>query len=338
MMSQKTIGVLAGALVLFVLTSWLTSRGKYAATEGGGFQDLLDPPVDPQSVQTIKAWVGAIPDTTVELARAGEGWVVSTRWNWPAKKDLVDQLLEDLKNLRGEVRSSSEEVLADYQIDDAEGMHLVATDKGGTELFHIVVGKTAVRGGGFVRKSGSNDVLLTAASLRSPFGLWGDERKPVDPKRWLELRVTDIEREDVDRVVLRDGATEIVLEKVFGPAIPDTAGGAPRPDRTSWTWKRDAKGEFDKARTDGVLGSLCNLYATDVIDPSAAAEYGLGETARIVELVKNGGETVRIRFGATIDDGKMTVLQVGDGTPAKIHKSTADRVFPKRSELKPQSS
>jgi hypothetical protein len=339
MMSQRTIGVLAGALVLLVLTSWLTSRSKYAVTEGGGFQPLFEQPVDPASIQTIKAWVGAIPDTTVELARSGEGWVVATRWNWPAKKDLVEQVFADLKDLRGEVRSSTDEVLADYKIDDADGMHLVATGAGGTELFHLVVGKTSLRGGCFVRKSGSNEVLLTTASLRSPFGLWGEDRKPVDPKRWLELRVTDVERNDVDRIVLRDGSSEIVLEKAFGPAVPDTAGGAPKPDRTNWTWKPDAKGEIDKAKADGILGTLTNLYAADVIEPKDAAEYGLDGTARVAELAMADGKTIRIRFGAALEDGKMRVVQVGDaGTPAKIYASTVDRVFPKRSDLKPQTS
>lgn len=338
MMSQKTIGVLAGALMLLVLTSYLTSRGKYAVAKDGGFQGMFEQPLDPAGVQSIKAWVGAIPDTSVELARSGEGWVVASRWNWPAKKDLVDQMLEDLKNLKGELRSSSEEVLADYQIDDADGMHLVATGAGGTELLHVIVGKNALRGGCFVRKNGSNDVFLTGASLRSSFGLWGEERKPVDPKRWLELRVTEIDRQNVDRVVLRDGSGEIVLEKVFGPAVPDTAGGAPKPDRSDWTWKPDAKGAIDKAKADGILGTLCNLYATDVAEPKDPAELGLGESAKVAEVTLESGETTRIRFGATVEDGKMTYLVVGEGTPAKIYSATVDRIFPKRSDLKPATS
>ena len=101
----------------------------------------------------------------------------------------METLLDDLSGLKGEKRSSSAEVLADYQIDEENGVHVVGAGTGGSELFHLVVGKTATRGGSFVRRHDSNDVFLAGASLRSSFGVWGDEPKPPEPKRWLELRV-----------------------------------------------------------------------------------------------------------------------------------------------------
>jgi hypothetical protein len=341
MMTRKTIGLLTGALVVLAAASILTSRQRYGAAEGGGFEELLGGTVDAGSVQTLRAWVGAIPDSTVELARQGDGWVVTSRWGWKAKKDLVDRLLEDLNGLRGELRSSSADVLADYQIDEQDGMHLVGAGAGGTELFHVVVGKTALRGGSFVRRDGSNDVYLCAASLRSSFGLWGDERKAPDAKRWIELRIVQADRADVDRVVIRDGKTEIVLEKEFPTSLPDTSGtaGPPKPDRSNWTWKPDAAGEFDKTKADGLLGTLCNLYATDVAEPKDAAEYGLADGARSAQLVLSGGETILVRFGSTIEAEKKAYVRVGDdGLPGKIYQSTVDRVFPKRGELKPQAS
>lgn len=341
MMTRKMLGVLGGVLVVLALTSWATQRQRYGATKGSGFENLLDKPIDAASVQTIRAWVGSMPDSTVELARSGDGWVVASRWGWKAKKETVDRLIEDLGKLRGELRSSSADVLGDYQIDDEKGMHLVGLGTGGTEVFHVIVGETALRGGSFVRRVGSNDVFLCEASLRSSFGLWGEEVKPPDAKRWIELRVNQTERLDVDKIVLLDGKSEIVLEKVFQPGPPDTSQGAaagPALDRANWTWKPDKSGEIDKGKADGILGTLCNLYATDIVDPKDAAQFGLADAKRVAEIVLRDGTKVAMRFGNVDAADKKVYAQVGEGLPAKIYESTVDRVFPKRSELKPKTT
>ena len=342
MMTRKMLGVLGSVLLVLAATSWVTSRQRYSATKGTGLQDLLDKPIDTASVQTIKAWVGSMPDSTVELARSGDGWIVASRYGWKAKKETVDKLLEDLGKLRGELRSSTADVLGDYQIDDEKGMHLVGLGTGGSEIFHVIVGETALRGGCFVRRMSSNDVFLCDASLRSSFGLWGEEVKAPDAKRWIELRVNQTERQDVDKMVLRDGKSEIVLEKVFQPGPPDTskdAAAGPTLDRANWTWKPDKTGPIDKGKADGILGTLCNLYATDVVDPKDAAQSGLADAKRVAEMVLKDGAKVTVRFGAVDAVEKKVYLQVGEtGLPAKIYESTVDRVFPKRSELKPKTT
>ena len=123
-------------------------------------------------------------DTLVELKRSGDGWVVASLYDWPTKADRVNDLLDDVTGLSGELRSSRSDVLADFQIDDEGGFHLVGEAGGGSELFHLVVGKNSPRGGSFVRAHGSDDVYLTSAAFRSSFGLWGDDPTPPEGKRW----------------------------------------------------------------------------------------------------------------------------------------------------------
>jgi hypothetical protein len=356
MISRKVLLVLAGVLVALGLISALTGRSRYATAEHGGFVELLDESFDAAQVQRIRAWLGSLPDEPVVLERSGEGWVVASRWGWTAKEDLVKRLLDDFQALRGEKRASSADVLADFEADDEKGLHVVAEAGGGSELFHLVVGKTSVRGGGFVRLMGSNDVYLTQTALRSSFGVWGEEPKAPDPKRWIELRVYQADRLDVDRITIRDGAKETVLEKEFAlaaaapPPAPadttapaDTAGAPPPsappgPDRSDWTWKRDASGEFDKNKADGILSTLCSLYAFDVAAPESTAAYGLDAPKRSAEIALQSGETVTVWFGADTEDAKKTWFRVGpDGRPAVIYKSTVDRIFQKRQDLKPEA-
>ena len=337
-MNQKLLSFLAVAVVLLGLLSWATSKRRYSTVAGGGFEDLMAEPIEEGAVQTIRAWLGSAPDSTVELERSGDGWVVSSSWGWPAKADLVESLLGDVSGLKGEKRSSAAEVLADYQIDDEKGVHVVGSGTGGSELFHLVVGKTATRGGSFVRRHESNDVFLAAASLRSSFGVWGDDPKPPEPKRWLELRVHQAERQDVERVVLRSAGREIALEKSFEVASTDTTGVA-APDRSQWTWKDDAHGPIDKGKADGILGTICNLYASDVVPPSDEPDgYGLADPARSVDIFFQDGSSVTMAFGNSAEEDKKTYARVGeDGLPALIYKSTVDRMFPDRNGLEPAS-
>ena len=348
MMNRRFLIILAGALVVLVGLSLLTSKARYSTTRGGGFESVLESKPDTGQIQSIKAWIGEKPDSSVVLERSGDGWTIPSRYGWKAKNDLVQQLLDELAGMKGEIRSSKAEVLPDYQIDDQNGLHVVAASTGGAELFHIVAGKSAAQGGSFVRRQGSNDVFMTTSSLRSTFGVWGDTPRPPDAKRWINLEVHKAERNDVDRIVLHSKGEEIVLQKELAtpvpppppadqaPAPPDSAAPAPSVDRSNWTWKKDARGEIDKGKADSVLGTLCSLYAAEVADPAKLEEYGFGPGARVAEITFADGRTTRIEFGKEIEDGKKVVFRVDGGMPAEIYKGSVDRIFQSRKELSPQ--
>lgn len=343
MINRKTLGILAVALVALGLLSYTTKQQRYGTVKDGGFESLLPGDLDPASIESIRAWLGAEPDSAVELAREGDGWVVPSRWDWSAKQSLVDKLLTDLEGLTGEKRPAKEEIFEDFQIDDESGLHVVAKASGGTELFHLVVGKAAVRGGTFVRKGDSKDIYVTPAMLRSSFGMWGEEPKSPDAKRWIEMRIHQAQATEVDKVVIRAGGEETVLEKSFEP-MPAPEGeeseataAPPAIDRAIYTWKNDDRGEFDKSKADGIVSTLCSLYAVGVANPDSTREYGLAEDARQVDLLYADGTSTSIYFGKTAADTMRVYLRVGeDGKPAEIYKTTVDRVFQDRSELSPK--
>ncbi|MEZ5066368.1 MAG: DUF4340 domain-containing protein [bacterium] len=338
MLSRKSLVGLAVLLVVLVLLSWATSS-RYRPVEGGGFVDVLPAGADPGSAQTIRAWLGSMPDSAVVLTRQGEGWVLPSRWNWPAKTDLVTRLLDDLKGLSGEKRAASKDVLTDFQCDDENGLHVVAQGPGGSELFHLIAGKAAARGGTFVRVAGQDDVYLTSASLRTSFGMFGDEPKAPDAKRWIDLNVCKTDRNEVDRLEIESGGSSLVLEKEFAAAAaPDSADGATAPavDRSQWTWKPDSAGEFDKGKVDGMLGTLTNLYASEAADPANLADYGLGDDARTATLFLHDGTSRVIRFGNSLPEEKKTYVRVGDsGLPALVFDNTVERIFAARKDLSP---
>ena len=109
-------------------------------------------------------------------------------------------------------------------------------------------------------------------------------------------------------------------------------------NRTKWTWRPDASGDFDQGKVDGILNTLCSLYAFDVADPDSAEAQGLADPQRVIQIFFETGDPVTVLFGNDTENEKQTYFQVGrDGKSAIIYKSTVDRVFVSREDLKPQA-
>jgi hypothetical protein len=335
----RGIVILAVVLVALVIIARVTSQNRLATVEGGGFVELL-PGFDRADLATVRAWVGTNPDSSVVLSRSGDGWVVASDYDWPAREENVKTLLDDLEGLSGELRSSDPAVLADYAIADSNSFHIAGEKSGGSELFHLVVGKNA-RGGGFVRQAGSNEVYLTSKGLRSSFGIWGDDPKPPQAQRWLDLQVVKLDRNDIDKIVLKNGKSTMVLEKEFeepaavSAAEGDSAAAPAGPDRTKWSWKPDKKGPFHKVKTDGVLNQVASLYATKAADPKKVDQYGLDPAERTVEITLHDGTVTRLLFGTADQEGQDVYFRKDSGPPALIHKTTVDRIFLDRKALLP---
>lgn len=341
---QRRMALLAIVLAVLVGLAKLTGDKRLETAKGGGFATLVGESVDMNTVDVIKGWIGAKPDSAVELKRSGEKWVVATRWDWPAKEPQVKSLLDDLTGLRGEQRPSNDKVLSEFQLADDNGFHLVGSKSGGSELFHLVVGKSA-GGGDFVRKEGSKDVYLSTKAIRTKFGLWGDDPKPPQQSRWVDLNVFKVDHATIDKVVLRSSDGEIVLERSFAPLVApagsDTAGpvvdvGAPAVDRTNYTYRADGKGAIDKNKADQVVRAVSSLYAAEALDPSRnLAELGLSPPERIVEVTDSTGTTTRILFGKPATDPNRLYFQLEGRPPAEINKATVERIFADRKSLAP---
>jgi hypothetical protein len=337
---RKLIGILVVLFVVLFLAQMLTDR-RGPTVERGGFESLVDPSLDMGSIDVIRGWLAASPDTTVQLRREGEGWVVASAHDWPARDDRVETLLDQLEGLSGEKRSSSADVLDDYQIGEENGFHLVAETAQGAEIVHLVVGKNA-GGGEFVREEGSNDVYLTRAGFRNSFGVWG-ESPTLNERQWVNTEVVKIDAGEIDRVALRSDGSEIVLERQFETLPPSSGddeegvdlGGEAGLDRNQYTYAPDAAGPFDKAAADRIVRTVSSLHAYDVADPDSVDAYGLGDDADVVEIQMIDGTEHVIRFGEVTDDERQYFMREG-GKPARIHKGTPERVFVDRATLSPK--
>ncbi|NCQ34988.1 DUF4340 domain-containing protein [bacterium] len=278
-------------------------------------------------------------EVVVDLVRDPDGWKVVSAWNAAAADNRLDGMLKAVSGLSGEFRSDNAGVVADYGLDDSTAVH-IRCYKDGKPVVSLEVGELAKNHpGNFVRQTGSPKVYLSNVSLLSPLGIYGELTAPKS-RQFLELQAVKEDRLAVDRIVIRDGNSTLEMHKEFAMIQPDTSGGEPAPDRNTWEWQLDEPRSvaLAKTKTDGVLGTLVSIRATDVGDPGAdPAVYGLDQPPRSATLVMNDGSEVVLEFGIereTVGDhpggtylrvqGKDTVWVANNYTVKNIFKELDD--------------
>lgn len=312
MIKNKNIIILAAVLVVLLGVSVMQKSSHRKVTNRSATETVLAGIMSSDQLGKITLAHGE-SEPTVVLVAGPTGWLVASAWDARANQDRIDTLLRNLSDLRGEFRSDRQEVLADYQLDDASAVRIRAYDGDGKQTLALDIGgKPEGAQGNFIRRPDSPAAYLSPADLLTHLGLYGGPGTPLN-RHFLDLQAFQADRLAVDRLALadQDGPREMIKEFAVVELRDDTAGDssgelaeetpATEIDRTTWEWKltapRDAA--LAKSKADGVLSAAVSVRAIDVDDPNAdPGTYGLGPDARTVTLVLEDGSSSSLAFGA----------------------------------------
>ena len=237
-MNAKTLRILVIATLVCVAAAFAFQK---LGAPGSGQADLPDR-VAPGLAARLNE-VAAIEITGAEgalrLARAGEEWTVASKDGYPAKFEIVKQLLVALAELAPRERKTTDPErytrlgLADPGASsESLGVTLAAAD--GSEIAGFILGEQVDAGGKpqrFVRTAGDPQSWLAEGKIDAP----------TDAMRWLDAAITQIARDRVTRVTIthpdaevvslarEQGGTNYTLETVPEGRTPKPAGevGAP---------------------------------------------------------------------------------------------------------------
>ena len=122
-MKNKNFVILVAVLVLLVLIYVVQqfSTGRKSISES---VSTIYPDLDSAAVKYIKAYKQDFPDSGISFARQDTNWIVSSYYDAPGKKSDIEKIISDIKALTGEVRSSSAELLPDYDLADNQALHI----------------------------------------------------------------------------------------------------------------------------------------------------------------------------------------------------------------------
>lgn len=350
MLNRKNLVILVGALAVLVIVAMLQKTSHQNRTNRSSSTVLIDGEFASADLSQVTIDHGQDLGV-VTLDRGPEGWLVTSAWNTRANGQKIDSLLRTVSNLRGEYRSDSQDVLADYGFTE-KVITISGLGQDGVQAFSIQVGGKPEGGQGcFVKRPDSNEVFYTGKNILSELGLWSGPERPEN-RHFLELQAYTADRQNVNVVALQ-GEDTITMAKEFAmvePAEGDTLVTEPYTDRTQWEWRLSGKdseslGMAAKTKADGVLGAVVNIRAQDVVDPSAGlASYGLdGEGSRSVSVYLEGVDTPEIViFGGTREAegdapaGTYMVVPSQGATIWVVGDYAVNNIFKTLEEMKPE--
>ena len=318
----------------------LQQSGKVEVSQDLGFEKLLSSDFTIGDVQEIKCYRTGQEDKAVVLKKKDDKWEVGSKFDAPATESKVQELLEKLGKLEGELRSSNESVLEDYGISDDQALNLMVYGENDQSLGHLLLGKQGPRyQETFVRRSGSPKVYLVSENLRSLFGLYGGQAdKDPDSKQWTDLNLVQVPSDEVTRIETTTPYRDLVLKYIEKPVIQDVSGEEPvvsEPERIPVLVEPVVSSVTKENGINRLSGAFASVTASDVIDRGGFEKYGLVDPQASATVTTQAGEIHRLFVGSPVPagNGAHYVCIEGDDLVYKVDRWKLDGIFIKLSDL-----
>lgn len=250
---------------------------------------------------------------TVELRKEGELWNLNVPLKFPAGQKSVQQAVGKLREMKKlTLITSNTDKQTEFQVDEANGVKLTVGQGNKTATF--VVGKVGPTGQtSYARMTDSKDIWEIGGNHSATF-----KRKPKD---WRDKTITEFNKEDFEKIVLRYPEQTITLAKA------DTV------------WKVDTgKEQFDG--TNELVGRLLNLLSrmsgTDFADTLKADAFDKPEFQLEARLIS--GQTIDLKLiPKDAEASQYFVRKAGALADYVIYKSTANALMKKAADFKENS-
>ncbi|MBX7259771.1 MAG: DUF4340 domain-containing protein, partial [Candidatus Hydrogenedentes bacterium] len=327
-------------------------------------------------IAKLELYTGSMPDQKVILERDANDvnvWSVASHFNAPADTKKVEDYIDKIVGLKGEARETvaDDAALEPYSLTDKDAFHVLGYKKGEDKpAFTVLVGKAPKFDQIFMRAADAKDVYVLNEDLKREAGVFEtpqmpnqmqpQEEKPAEPvapkaDNWLNKNVLDIAKDKLAKVVMQSPDKRIVVTRetkevpVEEPAKPEGADAAKPEDKpaeeakpatkTETKWVLSEGGAGLKAKENGLSslpGAFAPLTASDIVDPSKLAEWGLETPVFTCTLTVDGQEGETVIQGGRPDpngDGYVRVSTDKRNTVYKIAKFSFDRIFGKGADL-----
>ncbi len=357
MKPKSLIPLLVILAVLVALVVW-KSTGTHEPTIAEQVQlaRLVPEGITPADVARVELFAGGKPDEKVVVARSAEDpdvWTVTSHFDSPVDKEMIDKYLKMLVKLKGEFRATAntDEALEDYNLTDAQAFHVQGFKRDSEEpIFDLLTGAAPSQSQVFMRPASAKDVYVLDKNPRREAKVYQDEPGAVpEAKHWLDLAVVNLDKEKVTKVDLVTPDKTLVFEKREKPGEEpetpeaETAEEAPateempKPVEYEWALAQGGPGgEFKQAALDSLLGKFAPLNATTVVDPAKKADWGLDNPVFKVTLSVDGEEAPVVLEGGRPDPSGPGYFRVAGASPEVIYEMSKwqfDPIFPKGRDL-----
>jgi len=242
---------------------------------------------DPSSIYAIEIKKAQDKDV-FRMEKKGDEWTIPSQWNIKAKKKKVEDLLNELRTLQVELRSSSKELLSDYGISENEAFSISLLDKALTPQQKLLLGmKRPSAEGSFLRKSTSNNVYLVNKDIFAMIGIYGEPKEStISSNDWADMAILKFDTEKIDSVKVSKSDAD---RQVVAVDIKKTLD----PEKKLMNWiSAESKPLFDLDATKikNFLRKINDLYAAKAVAPEGE-NYGFDKPFIHITLGSADGPT-----------------------------------------------
>ncbi|MFA5159945.1 MAG: DUF4340 domain-containing protein [Candidatus Omnitrophota bacterium] len=314
------LSIILGALAFgILLKSWVRSVEDKAGTARRGRTTLAE--FDPTKLEKILIGRGS-QSPAVELAKENGVWKVKNLWNAKADSVKVENLIQGLRSVQGELRGSGKKLFADFGIQDTDAFSIKLFGGGNTLLLDLRLGtKQAGENAYFIRKVTIENVYLVEMNMAELLGIYGalNEATPAG-LFWTDLRLFNLDPEKVTKIdiyLLKGEEKTMItgLERETGPQDPS---------KSSWKFLHTARASSpDPDKVLKFIATMNNIRAQEVVDPGGKA-YGLEKPVWQLAVTENGKEMLLNAGSKNEKEGFFYVKRSGDPTVFDLKASFFD--------------
>jgi len=357
---KKMLIILVAILVVLVVLVFLRQTKETqrpSIIEQARFEKLIPESLSLSSIVKLELYAGAKPDEKVVIVKDGDKWRVSSHFNSPAKKETVEEYLDKIVKLQGEMRAEvpTDDALADYNLKDDQAFHVdVYTSATGEPALKLLVGKSPSYQLTFVRKAGERKIYDGGVNFRQEAGIYGDEvDKAPTADRWLDKDILKIEKDKITRLAYEMPDKKLLFEKKEKEVPQEqenvnegtnegtkegTKEGEQQAKKKEYEWVLAQGGTGEKFKETGLqnlLGRFSNLMATSIVDPAKKADWGLEPPTFKLTISRDGDADVVIEAGRPnpAQNGYVRIATNQEDIVYEVSKYTFEQIFPKGQDL-----
>lgn len=298
-MKNKNFGIMVGILALLIVIFLVQQLNTDKKSISESLIDIF-PDLNAASISAIKVYKQDYPDSGLSFVKKDGAWLAASYFNAPAKENDIEKLINDIKTLQGEIRSTKSELFDDYEIADNAALHIGLIGPDSSEAAHILIGKGVPQASraSFVRKFDTDTVYMATQNFLSRFAVWNAEpSKRMPGKRWVEMKITDTDKEIIQSFEVKANRKIYQFEKKQEPAEDTIA-----PPKYIWEQIKPKKGKIleDKdIRT--ILNQIVRINSQEIVNDEIIKEYGLTKPKHTVSFTTIDGKSTSISFGNETD-------------------------------------
>ena len=325
-MNKKMIYILAGVFIALLIISY-AQKSFDRATGSPKTLNELSLIFDSESVVKIDVFKQDYPDSGLHFIKGDNGWTLSNEFNAPAKETDILKLIADLGVISGSVRAESADLFADFDITDEKALQIEFYDIADNKLVHLYVGKGGTGRECFVRVAGSPITYLANENFISRFAAWqAPPEKKLPTDRWLELKLCEIERNDIQSFEIAKGKTSFAFANLDEPSEDTLA-----PPTKVWRQVSPEKGlKLEESKIKSIWSTISGLRAKGVTDPANRGKFGLDKPKYSIKIGDISGKQVEIKVSDPVNDEEDRYLVVGGRDAVfTIDRNNFERLFVK---------